>query len=100
MPPSGYDLYFTNDAEQSIRQNLSTDQIIDLWMAVDSLLRDPTETNPYVADASSVQGYQRYEYVMVWRDLTITYQFVNALVIEIRAVRVLPRLGEGLGGSE
>lgn len=100
MPPSGYDLYFTNDAEQSFRQNLNADQIIDLWMAVDSLLRDPTETNPYVTDASAIQGYQRYEYVMVWRDLTITYQFVNALVIEIRAVRALPRLSEGPGESE
>ena len=100
MPPSGYDLYFTGDAERSARQNLTADQAEDLRMAVDSLLRDPTETNPYVTDASAAQGYQRYEYVMVWRDLTITYQFVNALVVEIRAVRVLPRLGQGGAGGD
>ena len=93
--PRGYDLFFSERARLARWRDLNFDQMIDLQEAIESLLNDPTEFNPYVTDASGAHGYQRYEHVMVWGELTITYQFVNSLVVRVSDIRVLPRLGEG-----
>ena len=99
-PPRGYDLFYSEKAQLARRRDLNVNQLLDLYEAIESLLTDPTEANPYVTDASGVHGYQRYEYVMVWGELTITYQFVNDLVVQVSDIRVLPRLGEGRPTAE
>lgn len=99
-PSRGYDLFYSEKAWLARQRDLSVNQILDLHEAIESLLTDPTETNPYVTDASGAHGYQRYEHVMVWGELTITYQFVNDLVVRVSDIRVLPRLGEGQPDAE
>ncbi len=94
-PPRGYDLYYSNRARHALRHDLGMRQLLDLQEEIESLLNDPTEENPYVTGAFGTHGYQRYDYVMVWGELTVTYQFVNALVVRVLNIRVLPRLGEG-----
>ncbi len=100
MKPSGYDLCLTEDAERWAFNDLDVRRQLDFRAAVEPLLRDPTEGNPYVTDASAVHGYQKHDYVMVWGGLTITHRFVNDLVAAVSAVRVLPRLGGGQAGAE
>ena len=99
-PPRGYDLFYSEKAWLARQRDLNVNQLLDLHEAIESLLTDPTETNPYVTDASGSHGYQRYEHVMVWGELTITYQFVNDLVVRVSDIRVLPRLGEGRPAPE
>ena len=92
---SGHDVLVAPSVRDSVARDLTDSQLLDFNEAIDLLLRDPTEGNPYVTDAAAAQGYQLNDYVMVWGDLTITYRFLNLLVIEINAVRVLPRLSHG-----
>ena len=99
-PPRGYDLFYSEKAWLARQRDLNVNQLLDLYEAIESLLKDPTEANSYVTDASGVHGYQRYEHVMVWGELTITYQFVNDLVVQVSDIRVLPRLGEGRPAAE
>ncbi len=91
----GHDVVLAPGLRDKIARELSFAQLLDWQDALESLLNDPTPRNPFLVDASSVQGYQQNDFVMVWRSLTITFRFLNALVVQVTEVRVLPRLGAG-----
>ncbi len=92
---SGHDVALAPGLRDRIDRELSFSQLLDWYEALESLLDSPTSDNPFVTDASTVQGYQLHDYVMVWRSLTITFRFLNALVVEVTEVRALPRLEPG-----
>lgn len=85
--PSGYNLSYSQNASDDLRR-LSAQYQVRAQRMIESLLRDPTAANPSVFEISGGEGYSAGDHVMLWRDIAITFRFLNPLVIEILAVDV------------
>ena len=85
--PSGYDLSYSQNASDDLRR-LSAQYQVRAQRMIESLLRDPTTANPSVLEISGGEGYAAGDHVMLWRDIAMTFRFLNPLVIELLAVDV------------
>jgi len=85
--PFGYDLSYSQNASDDLR-SLSPQHRAGAQHMIESLLRDPTAANPAVFEITGGEGYSAGDYVMLWRDIAITFRFLNPLVIELLAVDI------------
>ena len=85
--PFGYDLSYSQNASDDLRR-LSPQHRAGAQHMIESLLRDPTAANPSVFEIIGGEGYAAGDHVMLWRDIAITFRFLNPLVIELLAVDI------------
>ena len=65
---SWYDVALAPGLRDRIRRVFAVHHLLDWQEALESLLNDPSEINPFVTSASAVHGYQQNEYVMLWEN--------------------------------
>ena len=98
----GYDALIS-EAAQSQVDGLRTPQLVRYKLAIDSLLHDPTVTNPRVVlvdfePTVHVEGLDDLTWALVYGDVVVTFTFMNALVVVVLYVDTMPPSLQGRGG--
>ena len=86
--PGPFDVLVSREARAVVAQLSDRQDLLDFDRAIDSLLQDPTESNPRVARISHGYGYELNEFAIGWGRLTLIFDYAGQNTVEVLAVNV------------
>ena len=86
-----YDVLVSREVRGFIAGLSDQQALLEFNRAIDSLLHDPTESNPQVARISQDYGYELNEFAIRWGALTLIFDFADSHTVEILAAYLFPQ---------
>ena len=86
-----YDVLVSREVRDFIAALSDQGALLDFNEAIDSLLQNPTESNPRVTRISQDYGYDLNEFAIRWGVLTLIFDFADSHTVEILAANLYPQ---------